>query len=82
MTSDLPNTLHLKKTLFDRKNIDVWIVFISGDFMLGSFCTKDITGSRHIKCTFYIYYDVFSKFSKSYIKRAWKAQSVCFVKYH
>ena len=35
----------------DSNNIDVWITFISGDldikyaFMLGSSCTKDITGS-------------------------------------
>ena len=64
----------------DSNNIDVWIAFISGDlnikytFMLGSSCTKDITGSRHIKCNINTnYYDIFDTFSKSYIKRAWKA---------
>ena len=72
----------LEKRLMDSNNIDVWIAFISGDldikyaFMLGSSCTKDITGSRRIKCNINIYYDIFDTFSKSYIKRAWKARSV------
>ena len=39
--------------LIDSNNIDVWIAFISGDLdtkymcMLGSSCSKDITGNRH-----------------------------------
>ena len=40
--------------------------------MLGSSCTKDITGSRHVTCNLN---DIFDKFPKLYIKNAWKALS-------